>query len=61
VSLAGTLLPDALADQWVTPSDADRFLSLHDLRRQAGEPREISAQGLEAALEFCIELIDKHW
>src|SRR6185503_3055021 len=55
------LLPDAVADHWVTPSDADRLLGLHDLRRRAGEPREISAQEVEAALEFCIDLIDKHW
>jgi hypothetical protein len=55
------LLPAALADHWITQSDAHRLSNLHDLRPQAGKPREISTQEVEAALEFCIGLIDKHW
>jgi hypothetical protein len=55
------LLPAARAEHWIAPLDADRLLNLHDLRRRAGETGGISAREVEAALEFCIELIDKHW
>ena len=55
------LLPAARAEHWIAPSDADRLLNLHDLRRRAGETGGIPAREVEAALEFCIELIDKHW
>ena len=53
------LVPMALGNHWITRSDADRLLDLHAWRRH--EPGEISAQEVEAALEFCIDLIDKHW
>jgi hypothetical protein len=55
------LLPAALADHWITRSDVQCLLRLHEMRPQAGEAREISAPEVQAALEFCIELIDKHW
>jgi len=55
------LLPDAEAEHWITPSDADRLLHLHDLRMRAGKIGGISTREVQAALEFCIELIDKHW
>ena len=51
----------ACADGRITPLDADRLLHLHDLRMRAGEIGDISAREVEAALEFCIDLIDKHW
>lgn len=55
------LVPMALANHWITQSEVDRLLHLHNLRTQAGETEEMSAQEVEAALEFCIKLIDKHW
>jgi hypothetical protein len=55
------LLPAAIVGHWITSPDADRLLSLHELRSHAGALREIAAHEVEAALEFCIELIEKHW
>ena len=55
------LLPAALADHWITRSDVPYLLKLHEMRPQAGGAREIAAPEVQAALEFCIELIDKHW
>ena len=55
------LVPLALANHWITQSDADRLLDLHNSRVRRNEPGEISAEEVEAELEFCIELIDKHW
>jgi hypothetical protein len=55
------LLPDAVANHWITQTDGDRLLGLHESRAGADETQEISAQEVEAALEFSIELIDKHW
>ena len=55
------LLPEAVANHWITPSDGDRLLGLHKLRPSAEETREISVHEIQAALEFCVELIDKHW
>ena len=53
------LVPVALAAEWITEADAERLRSVHKLR--TGDAAEISAREVEAALEFCIELIDKHW
>ena len=53
------LVPAALAVQWITAADAERLRSVHELR--AADAAEISAREAEDALEFCIDLIDKHW
>jgi len=53
------LVPAALAVQWITAADAERLRSIHELR--AADAAEISAREAEDALEFCIDLIDKHW
>ena len=53
------LVPAALAVQWITAADAERLRSIHELR--AADAAEISAREVEDALEFCIDLIDKHW
>ena len=55
------LVPAAIANHWITQSDSDRLLDLHNSRVRLHEPGEMSGQEVEAALEFCIELIDKHW
>jgi hypothetical protein len=51
----------ALAVQWITEADAERLRSVHKLRAGTGDPAKIAAREVEAALEFCIDLIDKHW
>jgi len=61
VQTVPVLLPDAVANHWITPTDGDRLLGLHKLRASAEETREISVQEVQTALEFSIELIDKHW
>ena len=55
------LVPLAVANFVLTQSEADRLLSLHSLRASLRGSAEISQGEVEAALEFCIELIDKHW
>ena len=55
------LVPLAVANLVLTQSEADRLLSLHSLRAPLRGSAEISQGEVEAALEFCIELIDKHW
>ncbi|HKY08198.1 MAG TPA: hypothetical protein VJQ55_08155, partial [Candidatus Binatia bacterium] len=54
------LAPMALVKRMITQADATRLFELHKLRhdRTAGE---ITTAEVEAALEFCIDLIDKHW
>ncbi len=53
------VVPIALAEQWITAADAERLRSVHQLR--TSDAAEISAREVEDALEFCIDLIDKHW
>ena len=55
------LVPLAVANLVLTQSEADRLLSLHSLRAPLRGSAEFSQGEVEAALEFCIELIDKHW
>jgi hypothetical protein len=55
------LVPLALAEQWITQAEADRLLDVHDLRARAAKAADIPTQEFEAALEFCVELIDKFW
>ena len=51
----------AVDNHWITQTDADRLLDLHNSRARSHGPGETSTQEVETALEFCIELIDKHW
>jgi len=55
------LVPAALAERWITAAAAEQLQIVHKLRDRAGDPEEISTREVEAALEFCIDLIDKHW
>jgi hypothetical protein len=55
------LVPMALASQMITRVEADRLLDLHRLRTLGDTAGETATEEVEAALEFCIELIDKHW
>ena len=53
------LLVDALVQKLITPAETVRLQRLHHWRARADEP--ISTREVEAALEFSIEVIDKHW
>ena len=55
------LLFDATDNDLVTGAEADRLQEIHNLRARFDEEDEISAGKVEAALEFCIQLIEKHW
>jgi hypothetical protein len=59
-SLAG-LVPIALANQTITQAQAERLLELHGWRTLDRTGGELVTSEVEAALEFCIDLIDKHW
>jgi hypothetical protein len=59
-SVAG-LVPLAVGNQTITESEAERLLDLHGLRTLERAGGELARAEVEAALEFCINLIDKHW
>ncbi len=55
------LLAQARNDDWLTPAEADRLHDVHELRARADRQGEIATPEVEAALEFCIQLVEKHW
>lgn len=55
------LVPAAVARRWISEADGARLQSIHNLRARSGAPAAMDSGDVEAALEFCIELIDKHW
>jgi hypothetical protein len=55
------LLSQARRDGWITPGDEIRLQDVHELRTRADRRVEITAAEVEAALEFCIQLVEKHW
>jgi hypothetical protein len=55
------LLADALSKKLITGGEAVRLQKIHRSRMRADETRDVSEPEVEAALEFSIELIDKHW
>ena len=55
------LLAQAQSEGWITPAEADRLQVVHELRARADGQVEIAAPEVEAALEFCIQLVEKHW
>jgi len=61
VDAVPALLPDAADHDLVTGAEVDRLREIHDLRARFGEEPEIAAEKIEAALEFCIHLIEKRW
>jgi hypothetical protein len=56
-----TLINDAAGRGFISWAEANRLQSIHDLRARADEQLEISTADIEAALEFCIQLIEKRW
>ena len=56
------LLVKAVEAQWITPIEAVRLEKLRNTPKTIYDPRtDVPAQGLEMALLFCIELIERHW
>ncbi|MGH7794995.1 MAG: hypothetical protein ACREQ2_08875 [Candidatus Binatia bacterium] len=55
------LLVDALKKKLISRAEALRLQRIHHSRVRADASSEVSAREIEAALEFCLELIDKHW
>jgi hypothetical protein len=56
------LLEKAVVSGLITRMEAVRLLKLHNARvRARDEGSAIAANEVEAALEFCIQLVEKHW
>lgn len=55
------LLVDALKTKLISRTEAVRLQRIHHGRVRADASSEVAAREIEAALEFCLELIDKHW
>jgi len=55
------LLVAAVNHDLITRTEAVRLQRVHNLRARADEQLEISTPEVEAALEFCVQLIEKHW
>jgi hypothetical protein len=55
------LLSEARSEGWITPADENRLQDVHELRARADGQVELTTPDVEAALEFCIQLVEKHW
>lgn len=55
------LLSQARNEGWITPADEIQLESVHALRARADRQVDITSAEVEAALEFCIQLVEKHW
>jgi hypothetical protein len=55
------LLVDAQKIKLISRAEAVRFQRIHHSRLHSDASSEVSAREVEAALEFCLRLIDKHW
>jgi hypothetical protein len=55
------LLADALTKRLITRVEAGRLQRIHLWCTRKSEPAAVSRREAEAALEFSIEVIDKHW
>jgi len=56
-----TLLPLALNHNLITPAEVVPLQRLHQQREFKDQARAISPEAVEAALEFCLQLLEKHW
>lgn len=54
----GSLLPQALGEQLLTPAEAERVLRLHGARVK---PSGVTVAEAAETLEFCIDLVEKRW
>jgi hypothetical protein len=55
------LLVTAVNHDLITGTEAVELQRVHNLRAHSDEQLEISTPEVEAALEFCVQLIEKHW
>jgi hypothetical protein len=55
------LLERGVAKELLTRLDAVRLQRVHSFRRQLGDKSGADARQVEAALEFCISVVEKHW
>lgn len=55
------LLSAAVGQNLITPSEVSPLQKIHQQRELAVQAGTISIEGVQAALEFCIELLEKHW
>jgi len=56
------LMAMAVAKEWITRAEAVRLQRIRNARsRMHAQANRISTQDVQAALEFCIRLVEKHW
>ncbi len=55
------ILADALKNRLINRIEAVRLQKIANLRARSDDEAQISKVEVESALEFCIELIEKHW
>lgn len=55
------LLSAAIVQNLITPSEVIALQKIHQQRQLEIEAGAISLTAVEAALEFCIQLLEKHW
>ncbi|HEX5607738.1 MAG TPA: hypothetical protein VFY96_14530 [Candidatus Binatia bacterium] len=55
------LLSAAVGQNLITPSEESPLQKIHQQRELAVQAGAISIEAVQAALEFCIQLIEKHW
>ena len=55
------LLSQGRREGFIAPGDEIRLQDVHGLRTLADRQAEITEAEVEAALEFCIRLVEKHW
>ena len=52
----------AIKKEWITRGEAVRLKQIRDARLRLHEEADsISIANVESALEFCIQLVEKHW
>jgi hypothetical protein len=55
------LLSAGVVQNLITPSEVIALQKIHQQRKIETEAGAISSAAVEAALEFCIQLLEKHW
>ena len=55
------LMADAMKNDLINEMQAVRLQKIANLRARSDDEAQISKVEVESALEFCIQLIDKHW
>ncbi|TMB66287.1 MAG: hypothetical protein E6J54_23160 [Deltaproteobacteria bacterium] len=55
------LTTTAVDKNLITRLDAVRLQRLHNMRARSPDEQGFRAQEVNTALEFCIQLVEKHW